>query len=136
MAFHVAPAPVTLTGELVELRPLDRSHVDGLVEAVTEGDLWKTAWYTSVPAPDGVAAEVDRRLGLVATGEMVPFTAFDAAGRVLGLTSYYDIVADVPGCTSDTPGTARPPTARVPTRNRSCCSSATPSRRSGSSGSG
>ncbi|MCT1395044.1 GNAT family N-acetyltransferase [Microbacterium sp. p3-SID338] len=96
MAFHVAPAPVTLTGELVELRPLDRSHVDGLVEAVSEGDLWKTAWYTSVPAPDGVAAEVDRRLSLVATGEMVPFTAFDAAERVLGLTSYYDIVADVP----------------------------------------
>ena len=27
---------------------------------------------------------------------MMPFTAFDAAGRVLGLTSYYDIDDDVP----------------------------------------
>lgn len=96
MAFLVAPSPVTLSGELVELRPLDRSHIDGLIEAVQEGDLWKTAWYTSVPAPDGVAAEVERRIGLIAKGEMVPFTTFDTNGRILGLTSYYDIVADVP----------------------------------------
>lgn len=88
--------PVTLTGRLVELRPLDRSHIEGLIEAVQEDDLWKTAWYTSVPAPDGVAAEVERRIGLIEKGEMVPFTAFDASGRILGLTSYYDIVADVP----------------------------------------
>jgi RimJ/RimL family protein N-acetyltransferase len=96
MAFLVSPAPTTLTGDLVELRPLDISHVDGLIDAVTEGDLWKNAWYTSVPAPDGVAAEVARRLALVETGEMVPFTAFDATGRVLGMTSFYDLEADVP----------------------------------------
>ncbi|WP_217181879.1 GNAT family N-acetyltransferase [Streptomyces sp. AC495_CC817] len=96
MAFRTAPVPVTLTGRLVELRPLDPSHHDGLLDALTEGDLWQNAWYTSVPAPEGLAAEIDRRLGLAETGEMVPFTAFDASGRVLGLTSYYDIVADVP----------------------------------------
>ncbi|HWS52008.1 MAG TPA: GNAT family N-acetyltransferase [Microbacterium sp.] len=96
MAFLVDPAPVTLTGRLVELRPLQRGHRDGLIEAVTEDDLWKTAWYTSVPSPDGVAAEIDRRLALIDAGEMVPFTAFDAAGRVLGMTSYYDFAADVP----------------------------------------
>ncbi|MFS0895723.1 GNAT family N-acetyltransferase [Microbacterium sp. 179-I 3D3 NHS] len=96
MAFLVTPAPVTLTGDVVELRPLDRSHVAGLAEAAREDDLWQTAWYTSVPEPDGVAAEVDRRLALLADGEMVPFTAFDASERVLGMTSYYDLVADVP----------------------------------------
>lgn len=96
MAFLVSPAPVTLTGSLVELRPLDHSHVDGLIDAVTEGDLWKNAWYTSVPSPDGVAVEVERRISLIATGEMVPFTAFDASGRVLGLTSFYDFGPDVP----------------------------------------
>ncbi|MGM7668270.1 GNAT family N-acetyltransferase [Microbacterium sp. A93] len=96
MAFLVSPAPVTLTGSLVELRPLDRSHHDGLVEAVQEGNLQETAWYTSVPAPDGVAAEIERRLALSEKGEMVPFTAFDAAGRVIGQTTYYDLVADVP----------------------------------------
>ncbi|KJL28839.1 GNAT family N-acetyltransferase [Microbacterium oxydans] len=96
MAFLVAPAAVTLTGELVELRPLEITHHDALVEAVEEGDLWKTAWYTSVPAPDGVAAEIDRRIALRETGEMVPFTAFDAAGRAIGMTTYYDIDGSVP----------------------------------------
>ncbi|KDA05992.1 amino acid acetyltransferase [Microbacterium sp. CH12i] len=96
MAFRIPPAPLTLTGSLVKLRPLDRSHHDGLVDAVQEGNLWETAWYTSVPAPDGVAAEIDRRLALAEKGEMVPFTAFDPAGRVLGMTTYYELVADVP----------------------------------------
>ena len=96
MTFLVSPAAVTLTGTLVELRPLETSHRDALIEAVQEGDLWKTAWYTSVPAPDGVEAEIARRIALRETGEMVPFTAFDSSGRVLGMTSYYDIVADVP----------------------------------------
>ncbi|MGL3151030.1 GNAT family N-acetyltransferase [Microbacterium sp. A82] len=96
MAFRTDPAPLTLTGSLVELRPLDRGHHDGLVDAVREDDLWQTAWYTSVPSPDGVAAEIERRLGLSEKGEMVPFTAFDAAGRVIGMTTYYDMAADVP----------------------------------------
>ncbi|MFA4895656.1 GNAT family N-acetyltransferase [Microbacterium sp.] len=96
MDFRTTPGPVTLTGRLVELQPLDRSHRDGLIEAVQENDLWQTAWYTSVPAPDGVAAEIDRRLALAEKGEMVPFTAFDASGRMIGMTTYYDLVADVP----------------------------------------
>lgn len=96
MAFLVAPAAVTLTGALVELRPLETGHHDALVEAVEEGDLWQTAWYTSVPAPDGVAAEIDRRIALREKGEMVPFTAFDAAGRAIGMTTYYDIDDSVP----------------------------------------
>ena len=96
MAFLIAPAPLTLTGRLVELRPLERAHHDGLVEAAAEGELWKTAWYTSVPSPDGMAAAIDERLAMAERGEMVPFTAFDATGRTIGLTSLYDLVADVP----------------------------------------
>jgi len=96
MDFRTPPGLVTLTGRLVELQPLSRSHHDGLVEAVREDDLWQTAWYTSVPAPDGVAAEIDRRLALAEKGEMVPFTAVDASGRVIGMTTYYDLVAEVP----------------------------------------
>ena len=96
MAFLIAPAPLTLTGRLVELRPLERAHHDGLVEAVEEGELWKTAWYTSVPEPSEVAAAIEQRLGMAERGEMVPFTAFDASGRIIGLTSFYDLVADVP----------------------------------------
>ncbi|SJN35743.1 N-acetylglutamate synthase related protein [Microbacterium esteraromaticum] len=96
MRFLTTPGPVVLTGRLVELRPLAREHVDGLIEAVQEGDLHETAWYTSVPAPDDVAAEIERRLGLLEKAEMVPFTAFDAAGRIIGMTTFYDFDASVP----------------------------------------
>lgn len=96
MPFLVSPAPVTLRGRLVTLRPLQTSDHDALVEAVQEGDLHETAWYTSVPSPDGVAAEIDRRLGLCEKGEMIPFVTEDATGRVLGMTSYYELAEDVP----------------------------------------
>lgn len=96
MAFRVWPSPITLTGRLVELRPLDRAHHGALLDAVQEDDLWQTAWYTSVPAPDGVADEIERRLALSEKGEMVPFTAFDAAGRAIGMTTYYDLDGSVP----------------------------------------
>ncbi|KQZ22208.1 MULTISPECIES: GNAT family N-acetyltransferase [Microbacterium] len=96
MTFRTSPATVTLTGRLVELRPLEPSHHDGLLEALLEGDLWKNAWYTSVPSPEGLAAEIERRIGLIESGGMIPFTAFDADGRVLGLTSYYDLDDDAP----------------------------------------
>ena len=96
MAFRANPGPVTLTGHLVELRPLERAHHDGIVEAATEGNLFETAWYTSVPSADEVAPEIERRLGLSEKGEMVPFTAFDSTGRIIGQTTYYDLAADVP----------------------------------------
>lgn len=96
MAFSVPPAPVTLTGRLVSLHPLSAEHRDGLLEALTEDDLWERAWYTSIPSPDGLDAEIDRRLGLQQSGEMVPFTAMDATGRIIGMTTFYDLVAEVP----------------------------------------
>lgn len=96
MTFRTNPGPITLTGRLVELRPLERSHHAGLCDALSEGDLWKNTWYTNVPSPDGLDAEIDRRLGLLEKQISIPFTAFDASGRILGLTSYYDLVEDVP----------------------------------------
>ena len=53
--------PLTLTGRYVALEPLDHSHHDGLVDAVRDGELWKL-WYTAVPAPEAMSAEIDRRL--------------------------------------------------------------------------
>lgn len=84
--------PVTLTGDHVKLVPLSREQHDGLVDAVRDGELWKL-WYTSVPEPDRMAAEIDRRLGLQATGSMLPFTVLDANGRVAGMTTYMNVDA-------------------------------------------
>lgn len=96
MTFRTPPAPLTLTGSLVALRPLERAHYDGLLEASGEGDLRARSWYTSVPTPDGLEGEIERRLGLLEKGEMIPFTTFDATGRIIGMTSYYDIEETVP----------------------------------------
>ena len=40
--------PVTLQGKYARLEPLSHDHVDGLVEAVSDGELWKL-WYTFIP---------------------------------------------------------------------------------------
>jgi N-acetyltransferase len=86
------PAPVVLRGPYATLRPLSRDHHDGLVEAAADGELWRL-WYTSVPAPDDMRAEVDRRLSRQAAGEMLPFTVFDKDDRIVGMTTYMNIDA-------------------------------------------
>jgi RimJ/RimL family protein N-acetyltransferase len=84
--------PVTLRGAHARLEPLSHDHRDALVEAVSDGELWKL-WYTSVPKPENMAKEIDRRLGLQAAGSMLPFTVFDAEGRISGMTTYMNVDA-------------------------------------------
>jgi RimJ/RimL family protein N-acetyltransferase len=91
--------PVTLTSGRVILEPLARRHEAELAEAVRDGELWRL-WYTSVPSPDGMGAEIDRRLGLQAAGSMLPFAVIDGAGgpgsgsgRAVGMTTYMNVDA-------------------------------------------
>jgi RimJ/RimL family protein N-acetyltransferase len=86
------PPPVTLTGPHATLLPLAREHHDALCAAVRDGDL-SQLWYTAVPTADGMAAEIERRLGLQAAGSMLPFTVRNAAGRTVGMTTYMHIDA-------------------------------------------
>ena len=85
-------APVRLSGAHCALEPLAAEHHDGLVEASQDGELWQL-WYTAVPSPQGMRAEIDRRLDLQARGSMLPFTTFDAAGRIVGMTTYMNVDA-------------------------------------------
>src|SRR6516225_3563417 len=84
--------PVTLKGDHARLEPLSHAHIDGLVEAVKDGELWKL-WYTFVPKPEDMTKEIDRRLGLQKAGSMLPFTVFDAEGKIAGMTTYMNIDA-------------------------------------------
>ena len=86
------PAPVTLAGTHATLEPLAREHEAGLADAVRDGELWKL-WYTAIPAPEAMGAEIDRRLALQAVGSMLPFTVRDGAGRIAGMTTYMNIDA-------------------------------------------
>lgn len=77
------------------------AHLNGLVDAASDGELWNL-WYTSVPGPDAMAAEVTRRLNLQDQGSMVPFTTrlrdpeTGAAGRIIGMTTYMNIDRELP----------------------------------------
>jgi RimJ/RimL family protein N-acetyltransferase len=83
--------PLTLIGQHVRLEPLALSHLAGLQEAVADGELWKL-WYTMVPHPDQMAAEIERRLGLQAQGSMLPFTVLDLERQqVAGMTTFMNI---------------------------------------------
>jgi RimJ/RimL family protein N-acetyltransferase len=92
---------ITLTGKYVVLEPLSQDHHDALVEAARDGELWRL-WYTSVPGPAEMAAEIDRRLALQEQGSMLPFTtrlvdpATGGPGRVIGMTTYMNIDAATP----------------------------------------
>jgi len=60
---------------------------------VRDGELWRL-WYTRVPAPDAMPAEIERRLALQAAGSMLPFAALDVAtGRAAGMTTYMNVDA-------------------------------------------
>jgi RimJ/RimL family protein N-acetyltransferase len=85
--------PVTLKGTHATLEPLGREHHDALVEAAKDGELWKL-WYTSVPAPDKMLANLDFRLNWQKEGGMLPFVVrSNATGALVGATSYCNVVA-------------------------------------------
>jgi N-acetyltransferase len=84
--------PVILKGAHARLEPLSHQHLDGLTEAVKDGELWKL-WYTLIPRPEDMSKEIERRLSLQAAGSMLPFTVFDAAGKIAGMTTYMNVDA-------------------------------------------
>jgi RimJ/RimL family protein N-acetyltransferase len=84
---------VSLHGQHVSLVPLAHAHHDGLVEALKDGELW-SLWYTSVPTPERLRAEIDRRLELQKQGSMIPFAVIEkATGEAVGMTTYMHIDA-------------------------------------------
>lgn len=84
------PKPVTLRGRHATLEPLARAHCEALQAAACDGELWRL-WYTSVPSPEGMAAEIERRLDLQAKGSMLPFAVLDAGGAAVGMTTFMHI---------------------------------------------
>jgi len=88
--------PVRLTGDLVTLEPLGPEHHDALVAAASDGRLWEH-WYTAVPSPEGMAADIESRLAMQAAGTMLPFVVRRLSdGVVVGESTYCNVEAEVP----------------------------------------
>jgi RimJ/RimL family protein N-acetyltransferase len=86
------PAPVTLKGRHASLTPLSTGHAAEMALAAQDGELWKL-WYTSIPSPETMQAEIARRLDLQKKGSMLPFAVLDAQGVCAGMTTFMNIDA-------------------------------------------
>jgi N-acetyltransferase len=85
--------PVSLHSGRVRLEPLAAVHCRDLMAAVADGELWRL-WYTTVPEPARMEAEIERRLALQAAGSMLPFAAIDnGTGKAVGMTTYMNVEA-------------------------------------------
>ena len=84
--------PVVLRHRGVRLEPLALTHEHGLREAASDGQLW-TLRITSVPEPESTRAYIESALQMRQEGHRFAFAVVDdATDRVMGCTSYHDIV--------------------------------------------
>jgi RimJ/RimL family protein N-acetyltransferase len=89
----VWPELFTAEGNFASVVPLTMEHHDDLVEAASDGELHRL-WYTKVPEPENIGAEIERRLGLRIVGSMLPFAIIErASGKAVGMTTYINIDA-------------------------------------------
>ncbi|WP_412024107.1 GNAT family N-acetyltransferase [Burkholderia cepacia] len=81
----------TLTGERIELRPLEASDRQALLDAAADGQLWNLK-VTAVPSAETVDAYIDTALKGRAAGTVMPFVIVDrTSGRVIGSTRFWKI---------------------------------------------
>ena len=87
--------PVTLRSNGLRLEPLALAHEDGLAAAAADGQLWRLR-VTSVPEPQETRAYIETALQMREQGSRFAFAVIvEATGRVLGSTSFHDIIAAV-----------------------------------------
>jgi N-acetyltransferase len=87
--------PVTLSARGIRLEPLGLAHENGLREAAADGELWKIR-ITFIPEPENTLSYIEAALSMRDAGNRLPFAVIDEAnGRVLGCTSYHDILTSV-----------------------------------------
>ncbi|MGA2549883.1 MAG: GNAT family protein [Burkholderiaceae bacterium] len=86
--------PVTLSGSIARLEPLDESHANDLVAAAQDGELWKL-WYTSVPSPDSVGRYVAAALAMRENLHAMPFVVREvSSGELVGCTRFFNVEPD------------------------------------------
>ncbi|WP_116117118.1 GNAT family N-acetyltransferase [Paraburkholderia sp. BL6669N2] len=81
----------TLTGKTVELRPLQREHAQGLLDAAADGQLWNMK-LTVVPGPGTIDSYLAAALEGRAAGTVMPFVIVRRdTGALVGSTRFWKI---------------------------------------------
>ena len=79
---------ITLTGNTVSLLPMRKEHVPALIEAATDGELWKL-WYTFIPDAESTEKYVNEALSAQRDGTALPFVVFHhESQRIIGTTRF------------------------------------------------
>jgi N-acetyltransferase len=87
--------PITLSHRGLRLEPLALTHEAGLRLAAADGELWKIR-ITSVPEPENTRKYIEDALKMREDGNRFAFAVIDeATGKVLGSSSYHDILPAV-----------------------------------------
>ena len=87
--------PIVLRDRGLRLEPLALEHEAGLRAAAADGELWRIR-VTSVPEPQDTRAYIEAALEGRDAGHRLAFALIDeASDRVLGSTSYHDILPAV-----------------------------------------
>ncbi len=87
--------PITLIANHLVLEPLALSHEDGLRAAAADGELWNIR-ITFVPEPEQTRKYIEDALAMREAGNRFAFAVIEAStGKVLGSTSYHDILPAV-----------------------------------------
>ncbi|MNR76146.1 putative ribosomal N-acetyltransferase YdaF [compost metagenome] len=90
MKQQLPPQPV-LTGNTVELRPLQKEHAAPLLEAAADGELWNMK-VTVIPGPDSVDGYIDIALQGRENGTVMPFVIVRRdTGQIVGSTRFWKI---------------------------------------------
>jgi N-acetyltransferase len=84
--------PVTLTGSIVRLEPLDRRHLTDLTEAGNEEQIWEFMRYGLVNNEEKMLQMIEMLLEHQAQGTDLPFTVLlQSSGKAIGMTRYMNI---------------------------------------------
>ena len=84
--------PITLSARGVSLVPLALAHEEGLRAAAADGELWNIR-VTSVPEPKDTRKYIEDALAMRKAGHRFAFAVIeDSSGKVIGSSSYHDIV--------------------------------------------
>jgi len=88
---HFTIEPVTLSGDYVELVPLEKSHRDDLLTAASDGELWNL-WFTGVPSKKSIDAYIDTAISNRETKNQLPFVVIEkSSNKVVGCTRFCNI---------------------------------------------
>ena len=83
--------PITLTGTHAILEPLSLDHLDGIKEAVLDGELWKL-WFTSIPSPETAETYIRLALELRENAGWMAFVVREkATNKIIGSTRYCNV---------------------------------------------